>query len=418
MSSSFADLGVDPFFIERLGERGITNPTEIQSQVIPQLLAGSNTLFSSATGTGKTFAYLIPLLQTLRASPPPAAEWPALLICAPTYELCSQIKQEADFLLAGFPKADGPLKAGGLTKVSLLIGAGSMGRQIDGLKKDKPQVIIGNPGRLLQLGRMGKLRLARLRFLVLDEGDRLVADELFEETSELIRLIPAKGAAGITALGINAPDTRVREHLTAVCSATLPPKSRDRLLPFLGSSPVTEEHDGHEVIRDRILHWAIFSEGRRKISTLRSFLAAARPRKALVFTARGGDVGNIVSQLQYHHLAASGLYGDMDKKTRKQALDDFRRDRLQILVTSDLAARGLDIAGISHIIALDVPNDSEAYIHRAGRTARAGNRGIVVTIGGEDEMRRLAALEKKLGIVVYPKELYNGKIAAPEDLPD
>jgi superfamily II DNA/RNA helicase len=384
-------LGVDPVFIERLGERGITSPTEIQRQVIPRLLEGRNTLFSSATGTGKTFAYLIPLFQSLRADPPPSAHWPALLICAPTYELCSQIKQEADFLLASIEGA--PLKAG------LVIGAGAMGRQIDGLKKDKPQVIIGNPGRLLQLGRMGKLHPARLRFLVLDEGDRLVADELFEETRTLIGLIPAG-----------------HEHLTAACSATLPPKSRERILPFLGSSPVTEEHDGRAVIRDRIIHWAIFSEARRKTGTLRSFLAAAKPRKALIFTARGGDVGNIVSQLQYHHLAASGLFGDMDKKNRKQALDDFRRDRLQILVTSDLAARGLDITGVSHIIALDVPRDGEAYIHRAGRTARAGNRGVMVTIGDEDEMRRLAALEKKLGIVVYPKELYNGKVIAPEDI--
>jgi superfamily II DNA/RNA helicase len=124
-------------------------------------------------------------------------------------------------------------------------------------------------------------------------------------------------------------------------------------------------------------------------------------------------VGNIVSQLQYHKIAAAGLYVDMDKKNRKAALDDFRRDRARVLVSSDLASRGLDIPGISHIIALDVPSGLDAYIHRSGRTARAGKRGLMLTIGDEEELRRLAALEKKLGITVYPKVLSHGGIYDP-----
>jgi superfamily II DNA/RNA helicase len=383
LNPSFEALGVNSPYTAQLAARGIVTPTEIQAQVIPRLLAGRNTLFRSATGTGKTFAYLIPLFQTLLAEPPGA--WPVVLVCAPTYELCSQIKAEADFLLPP------PLKAG------LVIGAGSMGRQIEGLKKEKPAVIIGNPGRLLQLARMGKLKLGRTAALVLDEGDRLVADELFEETRELAALVTGR-------------------RITAACSATLSPKSRERLLPLMGEAVATEERDDSEILRDKIEHWAIFSEERRKIGTLRSFLAAAKPRKALVFTGRGGEVGNIVSQLQFNHIGALGLYGDLDKKNRKQALDDFRRDRVHVLVTTDLAARGLDIPGISHIIALDVPAEGDPYIHRAGRTGRAGKTGIMVTIGDEDAMRRLAGLEKRLGIIVYPKELYQGRVVAPEQL--
>ncbi|GHU98699.1 DEAD/DEAH box helicase [Spirochaetia bacterium] len=388
MSISFETLGVNSPYTARLAERGIAAPTEIQAQVIPRLLTGQNTLFRSATGTGKTFAYLIPLFQTLLAEPPKA--WPVILVCAPTYELCSQIKAEADYLLASPPNAN-RFKAG------LIIGAAAMGRQIDGLKKDKPAVVIGNPGRVLQLARMGKLKLGRTAALVLDEGDRLVADELFAETRELAALVTGR-------------------RITAACSATLSPKSRERLLPLLGEEPATEERDDSAILRDRIEHWAIFSEDRRKITTLRSFLAAARPRKALVFTGRGGDVGNIVSQLQFHHIGVQGLYGDLDKKNRKQALDDFRRDRVHVLITTDLAARGLDIPGISHIIALDVPAEGDPYIHRAGRTGRAGKTGIMVSIGDEDEMRRLAGLEKRLGIIVYPKELYQGRVVAPEPL--
>jgi superfamily II DNA/RNA helicase len=388
---SFAELGVAPLLIDRLAERQIREPTDIQKRVIPPLLAGENVLFSSATGTGKTFAYLLPVLQRLFTplSGDPAGgrrEGPACLIAAPTYELCSQIKGELDFLLSS-PRQS-----------ALLIGSANLGRQIGGLKKDKPALVVGNPGRLLQLTRMGKLSLRSIRFLVLDEGDRLVSEELFAETRELMALVN--------------PD---RQSLS--CSATIPPPSRERLLPFLGANPRVETSDAAELLRGSIEHWAIFSEGRRKIGTLRSFLAAVAPRKALIFADRAGQAGNVLSQLQYHHVPAAGLYGDMEKQARKQALEDFRRGTTPLLVTSDLASRGLDINGVSHVIALDVPSRGDAYIHRAGRTARAGKKGIMVSIGDEEEMRRLAGLEKKLGIVIYPKELYRGKLYSTTDSP-
>jgi superfamily II DNA/RNA helicase len=270
-----------------------------------------------------------------------------------------------------------------------------MSRQIEVLKKEKPAIIVGNPGRLLQLSQMGKLKLNRVAALVLDEGDRLIAEELLPGTQELISRIN-------------------RNRQTVACSATMAEKSRDRLLPLMGNTPLILETEEQELLRDRISHWAFFSENRRKIRTLCSFLAASRAKKVLVFTGRGGQIGNIVSQLQYHRVAAVGLYSDMDKKGRKQSLDAFRGEKAQVLVSSDLAARGLDIPGISHVVALDVPLDSEAYIHRAGRTGRAGKRGIMVTIGDAEELRRFAALEKKLGIVVYPKVLYKGSICTPE----
>jgi superfamily II DNA/RNA helicase len=402
---NFSALGLDPFFTERLADRNIAGPTEIQRQVIPLLAAGSPVIFRSATGTGKTFAYLLPLLQRLRAAGPAAAQsGPRILICAPTYELCSQIKGEADFLLrpagpqakaaAGAPpeQPDPPPP-----KISLIIGSAPMSRQIDTLKKEKPQVVVGNPGRLLALARMGKLKLRDLKALVLDEGDRLTEDELLEETAALVKLIPGPPASG--------------GCLMAACSATLGPKSRDRLLGLFGAAaPRIVETDEQEILRDRIEHWALFSEERRKIQTLRSLLAALKPKKALIFSGRGGRPGIIVSQLQYHHIAAAGLYGDMDKKNRKEAIDGFRSGRIAALVSSDLAARGLDIPGVTHIIALDVPPAEGPYVHRAGRTGRAGQRGLMITIGDAAEMQRLVRLEKKLGIVIHPKELARGKV--------
>ena len=397
MQKSFDALDVDPFFIKSLGARNIHEPTPIQEKVIPLLLQSKNLLFSSPTGTGKTLAYLLPLLGRIVNEGKPKT--PVFLIAAPTYELCSQIKNEVDLLLAGTEH-----------KSTLLIGQTNLTRQIESLKKDKPIVVIGNPGRLFLLAKMGKLVLRDLRFIILDEGDRLVSRELIEETCGLLDYVnhvlsPEKKAA----------------LLVAACSATFSAVSRKKLLPLLGEGALVLDSKGN-VLRDLVEHWAIFSEDRRKAETLRSFIAAASPAKksrkkafkALVFTARAADLGNIVSRLQLSGIGVTGLMGDMKNTARKQALDDFRTGRVRLLVTSDLAARGLDIPDISHIIALDLGDDPDAYIHRAGRTGRAGKKGIMVTIGNENEMRRLAAMEKKLGIIVHPKELYGGKILGPE----
>ncbi|MDR2095865.1 MAG: DEAD/DEAH box helicase [Treponema sp.] len=399
MDDSFAGLGIAPFFIERLAERAIVEPTEIQRMVMPRLIQGGNLLFSSATGTGKTFAYLIPLLQRFILCGDAPSAGPLVLICAPTYELCSQIKHELDFLLNAAQPVPMPRPLGlslpfKLTS-SLLIGSANISRQIDALKRERPLVVIGNPGRLLQLERMGKLRFNRLRCVVLDEGDRLVQDDLLPETGELMEKLP-------------------EERFGTACSATMSAKARDRLSPFMGREPSFIEAAGLDILKNAIEHWAFLSEDRRKIATLRSLIAVLDPKKALVFTGRGGQIGNIVSQLQYHHIAAAGIYGGMDRKNRKKSLDDFRSGRVKVLVASDLASRGLDIAGIDLAAALDVPDDREAYLHRAGRTGRAGKRGIMASIGDEEEMRRLALLEKKLGIAVYPKVLYRGKVIAAD----
>ena len=415
MDSSFIDLGVNPYFIRRLAGRNITEATDIQKRVIPLLAAGESVFFCSATGTGKTFAYLLPLAGRLLASQtaPDTQEpadvekpavfsggpWPRLVIAAPTFELCSQIKAEADFLL-------------GAGNAALAIGSANISRQIESLKKERPAVIVGNPGRLLLLAKMGKLKFRGLDFLVMDEADRLVSDEMSGETAALCEII-SRDTRGGNGAGFVA------------CSATLAEKSREKLLalPLFARNADNGNVRGavkfietaeHEILRQRIEHWAVFSESRRKIITLRSLIAAVRPAKALIFSSRTDDAAKIAAALQYHKINSGGLYSGMDKKKRKGIIDSFRSGKIAVLVSSDLSARGLDIPGITHIIALDVPADKDSYIHRAGRTGRAGKRGIMISVGDEPEMRRLAALEKKLGIIVRPKELYGGKLCAPE----
>jgi superfamily II DNA/RNA helicase len=430
MIDNFSDLGVPPFFAKRLEERNIRKATDIQKKVIPRLAAGESVFFSSATGTGKTFAYLLPLLGRLleedASSGGKNAPWPRLLITAPTLELCSQIKGELDFLL-GHSSVSANVEneqPSVSLRSCLLIGSVNLERQIELLRKSKSDVIIGNPARLLVLAKMGKLRFGGLSCLVLDEADRLVSDELSGETRELCEII-GRAVRDCGSLTI------------AACSATMNEKNREKLLSLAifrdeRNANITRnveyiESEDNEILRERIEHWAIFSEKRRKLQTLRSLLAAIKAKKtrarSLIFTSRGDEAEMVLSRLLYHHVNAAGLFAKSGKKplagtARQEALDAFRRGDVDALVSTDLAARGLDIPGITHIIALDVPSDGEVYIHRCGRTGRAGKYGVMVTIGNETQMRLLASLEKKLKIRVLPKELYQGRICTPSQVED
>ena len=417
--NSFNELGVDTFLTEKLKERSIVKPTAIQNLVIPALLAGKSVVFRSATGTGKTFAYLLPLLQRLGALETGASQAPAIVICAPTLELCSQIKAEVDFLTGkGAEKSDTGAHGTGVKpevqlqpQSLLLIGSVRLDKQIESLKKIRPAIVVGNPGRLLVLAKMGKLRLQNLRFLVMDEADRLTVQESFEETKEFLAIIER-----------SISRSNNNNLCLVACSATVSEKTRAQLGPLFESAEIVESSD-HEILRERIEHWALFSEKRRKVQSLRSLLSALKGKKsrvkALVFTSRSDEADKILSQLQYHSISAAGLFGKVNKKPmtsmeRKAALDSFREGRVEALVSTDLAARGLDIPGITHVIALDVPSDGEVYIHRCGRTGRAGKRGIMITIGDETQLRLLASMEKRLKIRIQPKELYGGRVCVPE----
>ena len=395
--TSFNDLGIEPVLTERLKERDITKPTNIQERVIPEILAANDLIFRSATGTGKTFAYLLPVFsnEQLRGKGIEGGDQLTtgnkVLIVAPTLELAAQIKAEADFLNPSLSSV-------------LLIGSVSIDKQIETLKRIKPVVAVGNPGRLLTLAKMKKLNLRNLQFLVLDEADRLTTAECIDDMRQLLSLIKKLTGGG--------------KIQTIACSATVTENTGAQLGDLFNGAKIIKSDD-HEILRDRIIHWAIFSERRKRVQALRSFIAAAKGKKkrikVLVFTSKGDDAQKILSQLQHHKISASGLFGKAGKKPlsaaqRKEALDTFRHGKADVLVSTDLAARGLDISGISHVISLDVPDDEEIYIHRCGRTGRAGKRGVMVTIGDEVQMRLLASLEKKLKIIIYPKELYQGKV--------
>ncbi len=364
---------LSPEIKERLEKLNILTPTPVQNEIIPQILENKNVIFQSETGTGKTFAYLLPIIKKIEENDD--KQNVKAIIVAPTFELASQINQAA--------------KSVTNRKTALIIGGAPVKRQIEVLK-EKPQIIIGTTARLVELIRLKKIKTSSVSSIVFDETDRLVKKESYEDTDNLRRLVP--------------PLSQV-----IACTATI---NKQTKIFFGGINNVIMPPE--DILKKRIIHWAIYSETRDKIETLRKFLNAENPSKALIFTSRADLVENIFNKLTYKKIECACIHAKADKKERKSAIEKFRTGKIKILVTSDLAARGLDIPEISHVIQMDLPSDYDFFIHRAGRTARAGNNGINVVIGDEYEMNHYAALEKKLGIIVYPKEIWNGKIRKPE----
>lgn len=356
---------------EKLKSLNITTPTSVQQNVIPTIIENKNVIFQSETGTGKTFTYLLPIIKRIHETSTNDAI--KAIICAPTFELASQIKQATMSITS--------------LKTALFIGGAPIKRQIESLK-EKPQIIVGTTARLLELIKLKKIKTNNLNTIVFDESDRLIKKETIEDVYDLLKLIPQT--------------TQI-----IACSATIDEKTKK---VFTGEVILMPQED---VLKKNITHWAIYAEQRNKIDTLRKVILAEKPEKALIFTSRADQVENIYSKLNYKNIECVALHAKADKQKRKSAIDKFKSGKIKYLITSDLAARGLDIPGISHVIQMDLPSDNDFFVHRAGRTARAGKKGINIVIGDEYEMNKYSLLEKKLGIIVYPKEIYNGKITEP-----
>ena len=365
---------LSPSLRAKLEALSILSPTPVQQRVIPRLASGENLLFQSETGTGKTFAYLLPLIDAVEKKKS-AAGGVKILIAAPTVELSSQIRDAVRSITD--------------IKCALFVGGAPLRRQAE-LLKENPEIAVGNPARLLELARLKKLKLAHLYAAVFDEADRLVKKEIKADLASLVSLFPKN----VQIVGCSATVTKAVRDFFSDCESISMPEE--------------------DVLRKRISHWAIYAESRDKIDTLKKLFAALDIEKALVFTSRGDQVENIASKLKYNNIDCEALYAKEDKKRRKRAIDRFKSGSCRILITSDVASRGLDFQNVSHVIQTDLNDDDDIFVHRAGRTGRAGKTGINIVIGDEYEMRRYSALEKRLKIVVYPKMLYRGEIVAPD----
>lgn len=360
---------------EKLITLGINQPTKVQSTVIPVIAENKNIIFQSETGTGKTFAFLLPLIQKILCKEDKNNSGVKVIICAPTFELASQINQAAKSICE--------------LKTALFIGGAPIKRQTESLK-ERPEIVIGTPARLVELINLKKLKTKDVFSIVFDESDRLVKKELYDETKALLNSVN-QGCQIIA------------------CTATVDKNTKNF---FKGTEQIILPAE--DILTKNITHWAIYAETRDKIETLRKLLIAEKPEKALIFTSRADQVENIYSKLSYKHIECAALHAKTDKQLRKATIDRFKSGKCKLLITSDLSARGLDIPGITHVIQMDLPSDNDFFVHRAGRTARAGKKGINVLIGDEFEMRNYALLEKKLGIIIYPKEVIAGKVIEPQ----
>jgi len=381
-----------PPFIDILTTGGITQPTAIQEKVIPLALEGKSVFFTSETGSGKTLAFLLPLLTRLiRKEKKPAA--PRILILSPTIELASQIKKETARLQGA--KDD-------LFKTLLCVGGSSLKRQIEGLK-EKPAVVIGTPARIADLTGLKKLKLHGIEAVVIDEADRLLSRESKDTLQAVLTMLP--------------PKVQV-----LACSATFTEKDRTLLNDFLCraetvSLPECISLSNRGALQKSIEHWAFLSVRRNKADTLRALIHALNGSKILIFTAPAQEVETLAQKLRHKKIDAVPLYGKLDGAERKRIIAHFHSGKTHVLITSDLSARGLDIPDIDYIIQMQLSKETDTFIHRAGRTGRAGRNGINIIIGDEYELRILQNIEKKLNIVIHPKILYNGKIESASAAP-
>ncbi len=372
---TFAELGLPPEALAALEKLALTAPTPIQAVAMPALLAGQSAYLNAPTGTGKTLAYLVPLF--CRIAPLEAAT--QVVIVAPTHELAIQIQRLCGDLAA---HAGWPLRS------VLLVGGTAIDRQLDKLKK-KPHVAIGTLGRIHDLVKMGKLKTRALRAVVIDEADRMWVPENLGAIRNLLAAAPS---------GLQV----------VLASATLPAEG---MAAFTGAVPgLVMLKAGDEPVNENITHYYLVGEERDKPELLRKLLHALQPERAMVFVKHGDAVEDVAARLAHHGVPAAALHAAGDKFGRQRAMEDFRAGRVPVLVASDVGARGLDIQGITHVINLDAPSQSMAYLHRVGRGARGTATSQAVTLVTPQELRWIRRYEAELGILVQAMRLREGRM--------
>ncbi len=368
MTNTFEALGLSPVLTAAVNKLGFQEPMPVQAQSVQRILAGENLLIEAPTGTGKTLAYLLPLLERIRLEQAAAQA----VILAPTYELAMQIAGEIERLRqAGAPAV----------RSQGLIGGANIARQIDKLKS-KPQIVAGSAGRIIELAHKGKLKLAQVKYLVLDEFDRLLDDQNQGTVAELIKMLPA-------------------QHQTLFLSATAPHKALERAMQ-LAQPAVLRVEEGPVKLPAALENFYLMTSFREKVEMVRKLARTLPVARGLVFVNRAFDAQRTLAKLQFDGIRAASLLGTDDKMARKNAIAAFRSGKVQLLLATDLAARGLDIAGIDYVFNLDLPENASVYQHRAGRTARAGAKGCVVTLADPKEALRLSGLEQSLHIELKP----------------
>lgn len=372
---------LNPALYEALQKEQITVPTQVQEAVIPLAVQNKDLIVQSQTGTGKTLAYLLPLFERLN----PADKGTQALILVPTHELAIQIQRQMERLASN----------SGIGLRSLpIIGNVNILRQIENLKS-KPQIIVGSPGRILELIHKRKIGAHTVRTIVVDEADKMMHKSNIESVRAVI-------------------DTTLRDRQLLLFSATIS-AGTIAAAKLLMKQPEIIQLDTARSIPPTIEHSYFFAEERDKIEELVKLAKLIKPEKAMIFINKEFDIDVAVEKLKYHGLIAGGIYGASRKVNRKTTLEDFRAGRLHYMIASDIAARGLQIEGISCVFNISMPEDPSDYLHRAGRTGRNGLRGQSVSIITSKEKALINLYERKFEVPFHGKRMYKGEIVDIND---
>jgi ATP-dependent RNA helicase RhlE len=367
--SSFSSLGLLAPLERAIADAGYEVPTPIQAQAIPVLRAGHDVLGCAQTGTGKTAAFALPILDRLARAPrAPGQRGPRALILAPTRELALQISDDVRTYGRHLP----------LTSAVIFGGVGQ-GPQVDALRRSA-DVVVATPGRLLDLMGQGHARFEAVEVLVLDEADRMLDMGFIEPIRRIIAALPRK-----------------RQNL--LFSATMPPAIR-KLADAILVAPVEVAVAPVAATADRVVQWVLHVGASNKRALLGEVLRDPAMTRVLVFTRTKHGANRIAVELERKGVDAQAIHGNKSQNARQKALASFKGGRTRVLVATDIAARGIDVDGITHVINFDIPHEPETYVHRIGRTARAGAAGVALSFCDPDERPALHAIERLTRIPV------------------
>jgi ATP-dependent RNA helicase RhlE len=361
---SFADLSLSASLIRALADEGYTTPTPIQAKAIPSAVAGRDLLGCAQTGTGKTAAFALPVLHQLESMGAPSRN-PRALILSPTRELATQIAES--------------LRAYGRhlkLRTEVVFGGVSQYHQERALRRGC-DILVATPGRLIDLMEQGVLTLKDVRILVLDEADRMLDMGFIQPIRRIAKSVPAT-------------------RQTLLFSATMP-KEVAHLAESLLRDPVRVAVAPVASAAPKIEQRIIRCDREAKQGTLHAVLRDATVTRTLVFTRTKHGADKVVRRLEGAGISAAAIHGNKAQNQRQRALDAFRSGAVRVLVATDVASRGIDVDGVSHVINFDVPVEPEAYVHRIGRTGRAGATGISITLCGKDETGLMRAIERLIG---------------------
>jgi ATP-dependent RNA helicase RhlE len=360
---SFDTLGLRAELLRAVAEQGYARPTAIQSQAIPHVLGGHDLLGAAQTGTGKTAGFALPLLQRLSGGA--RARGVRALILAPTRELAAQVHEDVRNYGKHLP-----------LRSSVVVGGVGMQPQVDALRRGV-DILIATPGRLLDHARGKSVDLRSVEILVIDEADRMLDMGFIHDLRRILALLPEK-----------------RQNL--LFSATFPEEVRKLANTFL-RNPRRVEVARRNTPAERITQYAVAATKERKRDVLTHLVKSGDWRQVLVFCRTKRGASKLARQLAVSGLEADAIHGNKSQNARTRTLKSFKDGKLRVLVATDIAARGLDIEQLPHVVNFDLPHVPEDYVHRIGRTGRAGARGEAISLVSEEDRPLLVAIEKLMG---------------------